>query len=133
MALVGTFSLGAIMPVLLEAAIAIDGDIFRLQAKLDGLIELAAKIAVTPPTIDVGIIANLEAAISIGLPNVDIQASAVTSAIATLEAQLGSLNAFLAIGGILGVAGIHVYAVSGTARAVASELNADLSPGYPGA
>jgi hypothetical protein len=131
--LVGTFSMGAMIPTLLEAVVAIEGDVAKLQAKLEGLKALAAKITVTPPTIDADIIANLQAAITIGLPSVDIQASAVAAAIATLEVELGTLNAFLAIGGVLGVAGIHVYAVTGTAQQVAAELNADLSPGYPGA
>lgn len=135
-ALVGTFSLGAIIPVLLQGQIAVGLTAAELQARLDGLIELALSLTVTPPSVvaDLAAVAELTASLEVDLlPSIDIQAAAVASAILELEASLGTLNAFLTIAGILGVAGIHVYKVQGTAAQMRAQLSSDLSPGFPGA
>lgn len=130
MALVGTFSMGSIIPLLLAALVQVEGDAALLAARLEGLIALQANMALTPPSISADAVAALAAALQITFPALEV--TAVASAILELEASLGSLNAFLAIGALLGVFGIHVYQVEGTANEMAAELVTDLSPGFPG-
>lgn len=135
MALVGTYSLGVLIPALLEGQIAVGITAAQLEARLAGLIELSIRLGVNPPTLDLAAVgqlaASIEAAISVGLPSIDIQASAVAAAILELQATLGTLNAFLAVSGILGTPGIHVYKAIGTASEMASEFHGDLSGGFP--
>jgi hypothetical protein len=130
--LLGTYSIGSIIPILLEAQLAIGVTAAELQAKLDALIALSLQLQITPPTIDASILAALSASIEIGLPSINIQATAVAQAILDLELSLGKLNAFLAIAGILGTSGIHLYMVTGRSQDMGAQLNADLAPGFPG-
>ncbi|MDX1526980.1 MAG: hypothetical protein R3337_00045 [Gammaproteobacteria bacterium] len=135
MALIGTFSIGAIIPVLLEGQLAVGATATQLQARLEGLYALQVRLGIQPPSIsaDAAAVAELAAAFEVALPGVDIQTNAVAAAILQLEATLGPINAFLAIAGILGVAGVHVYRVDGTAAQMRAELSGDLAPGFPGA
>jgi hypothetical protein len=90
-------------------------------------------IAIEPPTFDaaaaVELATGIDAALAVGMPTATVDASAILS----LQASLGDLNALLAIGAVLGVSGIHLYMVTGTAPDMAGELSTDLAPGFPGA
>ena len=139
---VGSMTLGSALPTALAAQGAIDASIGlvlpEIQAKLAGLLA----VNLIPPTIAASLttalqlVANIQAAITVGAPAVDIQLAAVAQLIAELQAQIVSLQAQLAfsatLSATLGASGIHLYSYDGEAGELGSELQAELSGGFPG-
>lgn len=130
----GTISLGAAIPLLATAQLTGDTGISvslgEVQAKLDAIVALAAKLTITPPSLAASllaaldIVAGLEAAISAGYPDVSPDLTMLVAAIADLTAALGDLTAsasFMAsLAVTLGTGGIAVYSYSGEQEGIAA-------------
>lgn len=141
----GALTVGACVPLALsataQATAGINAALPDLQARAAGLVQLAASLTLTPPslaaslTAALDLVASLEAAVTLGLPGVDFQAAGVAELLLTLEAQIGALEASLSliasIEATLGTAGIHLYSLSGEAASVGQEVSAALSSGLP--
>src|SRR5690606_12133709 len=115
---VGTMTLGSALPTAATAQLELDASIAvvlpEIQAKLAALVA----VNLVPPTLAASldtalqIVANIEAAISLGAPPLDFQAAAVYELIATLQGQLVDLQASLAFSAslalTLGASGVHL-------------------------
>lgn len=104
-----------------------------LQTQLDAAILLQARLTLHPPTLSaqidivVKLLANLRAALVLGLPGVDFQLSACATAIAALRARLSFL-----LGLPLGVAGVMAYVYDGTANSFGPTVGTTVGQGLPG-
>lgn len=107
------------------------GVLADLQAKLAGLLELQARLTLTPPTLALNLdmaiqmVANLTASIELGLPGIDFQLTAVAALIASINVDLAVL---LGISIALGTAGVYAYSYDGD---VASFPSACVAAGLP--
>lgn len=111
------------------------GVIADLEARLNGLIELAVQLSIHPPSFSTsfelltGFLAALEAMVSLNLPGVDFQIAALADLIARLNAKLDLLASLsLALGG---AAGVFVYTYSGPGSNLGSEITSALGSGWP--
>lgn len=129
----GSLSIGDLCPLVVSAHAATFAE---LNAKLAGLLELQAKLTITPPsiagsiTIVANLLAGLQAAVTLGLPGVDFQLAAVAAAMVSINA---SLSILLSLQVTFGAAGVFVYSYEGAVGAFGGELNAALAAGFPGA
>lgn len=127
---IGSVTVGASIPGALAAiALAIPD----LQARIDALvafspaaINLSADLAVA-----VGMVANITAAISLGItpPSISAQIAIVLGLLADLQARLAAIAAF---SGLCASAGVHAYKYDGTAAGIGATLTTELASGYPG-
>lgn len=129
----GEATLGNVVPIALSATAAATASLNlqlpEINAKLAALLQLQARVAITPPSIAgsidvlVGLVANLNLALSLGLPSISVDLSAVAAVIAQLSASLGSLNAqlglVLGIEATLGGASVHLLRYEGTVDGLA--------------
>jgi hypothetical protein len=110
-ALIGELTLGACVPIALEAQAAV---VPALEAKIAGLLDIQAALTVTPPTIAgqlaaaIEMVANLDAS----PPSASIDLAGVAALLAEARA---SLSAWIAIGLSLGTPGLYAYTYEGTA------------------
>lgn len=138
----GTLNLGEAAPTALAAQGALDATIGvalpDIQAKLAGLLS----VNVLPPTLAASLntalqlVANIQAAIVVGVPPVDFQLAALADLIGSLQGQLAALQSQVAfsaaLGVTLGAAGIHMYGYTGEAGSLGNEFQGQLSGGFPG-
>jgi hypothetical protein len=124
----GEVTLGAVVPIALTATGAATASLSvqlpQLQTKLAALIQLQARVALTPPSIVASIqsiavlTASLQAALAVGAPSLPIEVSALLAVVAEISATIGSLTAQLGIvAGIeaqLGGASVHLLRYDGT-------------------
>lgn len=132
----GGAGVGAFMPTSLaalaaaEAAITIP--IIDIQGKIAGAAAASASIAIQPPSLD--LVAAIEGALQ--LPGIAVDVSAMASLAASLNVDLGTLSAalalVLAVKAGLGTAGVHAYAVNGEVGGMAGALGTALASGLPG-
>jgi len=135
----GELSLGQAMPLaaLVNAALvgAVGVGIGQLRAKLEGLARMQVALTVGPPTIAATIegaiktVARLEA--SIGGPVITLQVAAIVALIGELTAQIGVLNAQLALQFPLG-GNVHLYSFDGRASELGPQLTSATAGGFPG-
>lgn len=135
----GSITLGDAIPMAQASTVQLDASVGALlpdvQARVDGLLALS----ISPPPSLADLIASAQALLAalqslLATPIPDVTATA--SALADLQATLGSLTAALAFsadfGGLLAQAGIHYFVYAGAAGDVGSELSGVLSAGLPG-
>lgn len=142
---VGALTIGAIVPVALTATAAataaINASLPSLQARVAGLVQLAASLQLTPPSLSANLtaaadlLASLQAAVTLGLPGVEFQVAGVATLLATLQVQVAALEASLSlIAGIeatLGGAAVHLYSLTGPVAEVGTGVQSALAPGLP--
>lgn len=128
---IGELTIGGLMPGISAPFAAAVGD---LQARLDACVAASANLTVSLPLqaqIDIAtqIIANLQAAIALGIgpPSISAQVTIMADLIAAIEAQLAVMLAVP-----FATAGVHVYAYDGTAGAFGGDVTAALTGGFPG-
>ncbi len=128
----GEVTFGQALPIGLAASAGISASVGlvlpSIQAQITGLIELQARLTLTPPTLAanldaaIALVAALEASISVGVPGVDFQLAAVAELLASLQLSLGALNAQLAFAlnleVLFGTGGVLMYHYSGTADGI---------------
>jgi hypothetical protein len=128
----GEVTFGQALPIGLQASAAISASVGlvlpQITAQIEGLIELSARLTLTPPTLAanltaaLALVAALEASISVGAPGIDFQLAAVAELLASLQLSLGALNAQLAfalsLDVLFGTGGVLMYAYSGTADGI---------------
>lgn len=120
----GTLSLGAVIPMLADAATAIAGAAYaslpEIQAKIEVLTKLTAQLTITPPSVA----AFLNAATFFQLPNVSANINAAQ--LAAFNVQLTGLIAFvqlqIQIETLLASAGVHLWQHTGTMNELKSNL-----------
>ncbi len=127
LSLLGTTTLGVAVPVALAAQLELDTSINlalpEVQAKLDGALAAQAQLTITPPSLVTSLVAAmelvaaLEAAIALDLPNASLDLSILANVIAELGATLGALSASAAFSGslsaLLATPGVTAYAFTG--------------------
>lgn len=127
----GKLSIGGLSPLSVGASAAAFA---TLSAQVAGLISLQARLTVTPPTLALNIslvtqlLADLQAALTLGLPGVDFQIAACAAAVVSLEAQLALIAQLTAT---FGVPGIYVYSYDGPAVALGPALTSELAVMWP--
>lgn len=125
----GSESVGNIVPTLSGV---LSARIPELTAQLGGAQNVGLALTVGPPSIAatlVGATLQLAAlAASISGPTITLQAGPLLLLIASLQAEIGALNATL---GVLGTAGIHLYSYSGDAASMGAAISGATSGGLP--
>lgn len=130
-AIVGQVSIGQCVPTTASLVASATTD---LTAKIAGIVQLQAQIAISPPTIATQIsaltsaIAQLEAAlalsISLGLPEVSVDLTVMTGVLAELTASLAALAALTIT---LGTAGVYVLTHEGDAPTFGPEMQQQIN------
>ena len=124
----GEVTFGAALP---GPAAALAISLPKLQAELDALLAFTP----TPPSISAdialaaGILANLQANVSITPPDLTAQLAIVADIIARLTPQISLV---LGVVNLLATAGLHLYAYTGTTAGFGSTLSSALASGLPG-
>jgi len=128
----GEMTIGAVVPYFGAAVAAMVGD---LQTRLAGAVKLKAALTVTPPTLLAKIalceqlLVVLRASLSLGLPGVNFQITAVGTLIAQLEAEL---TALIGIGNFFATGGVLAAAYSGDTKSMGPTITAQLGGGILG-
>ena len=134
--LLGFKSLGEVVPLALDATVALDASIGlvlpEIQAKITGMIDLQAQLTLNPPSLVTSLnalldlAAQFQAAIALGLPSASLDLTAVATALAELNLLLGQLNAQIALSlgfkATLGSPGVALYRYSGSLEPLAGQL-----------
>ena len=135
----GELTLGAIFPAIsaqFAADIVFDtAQLLNLNLGLTALLNLQ----ISPPTIafSIGlvgqILANLQLALSIGVPNITVgfDASIIASIEASIAALQITLNLLLAIQANFTTAGVFAYTYSGSGAALGGTLTSNLATQWP--
>ena len=126
-AVIGSFSVGAILPTTLAAFGSVEADL-NAQLAISG--GLAVSLTATLPSIEVAAEATMAFAASFAEPDLSANISANFDAIAGVQAQLGLL-AGIALA--LGTAGVVIVASDTLLGLMGGELTAAVSGGIPGA
>jgi hypothetical protein len=143
---VGSLTLGAIFPSMLDAAARLDAvcaiSLPNLQAKVTGLLNMMAAMTITPPSLAANVtacaavLASLQAKLALGLPGIALDVSALATLLASIEGDLGSIQAAVSfsaeLAALLGTAGVHLWAYTGRADSLGAPLTAALAGGPPG-
>lgn len=125
---VGSINMGILSPLSLTVSAALTA---QIVTDLAGLVALTASLTITPPSFALSITAltaleaSLTAAIGLGLPSVDFQATVMLEAIVTLTAELILPLSFRAL--LEAEAGIFVYGYNGTGRDFGAATTAGIS------
>jgi hypothetical protein len=147
LSLVGTLSVGQVVPVAVDAIAQLNASIGAVRLKVNGdlqaKLKLAAALTVTPPQFAVNISAvskltgQLQAALSGGIvpPGVTVGLSSITKISGQLTAYLGSLaaqvSAAASITSLLAAAGIDAYSFGGQAKDYGTAVTSATSGGLP--
>jgi hypothetical protein len=124
---IGSFSIGQILPTTLTAFGSVEADL-NAQLAVDG--GLAVSLTATLPDADIAAEASAAFAASFTEPDLSASISANFDAIADIQFQL-SLLAGIALA--LGTAGVVLVASDTTLNAMGSELTSAVASGIPGA
>lgn len=142
----GELSLSSLNPASVSAVAAADAAIGvslgNLQAQLDGALFAQAGLIANPPTLagQVTALAEMAAAlalaISLGVPDVSFQLTAIGDVVASLQTSIGALNAQLAalveVNTSLAVGGVAAYVYEGETSKFGQELHSALGGGFAG-
>lgn len=142
----GTLTLGQATPMALLASANLNASIGlalpSITAKLQGLLEIQASLALSPPTLAaqlaaaIALVENLTLAISLGLPGIDFQFAAVAALLAEVQVDFGAISVSVDFGAdfalVLGTGGIDVYVYEGRVEDFGAELATHLEAGLPG-
>lgn len=132
----GSLTLASALPFAAQAQakldVAIGVSLPEIQAKIAGALEAQARLTATPPSLVANLqlaqdlVIAIQAAIAVGVPDVDFQLDFLAGVIAELQAQAASLEADAAFSasllGLLGTAGVHMIAFTGNPATAGAEL-----------
>lgn len=129
----GSIAIGGLCPLVVTAQAAV---VANLQARVQGILALSARLTVTPPVLSgsVDIVAKLTAALTaavqlqIVFPGVSAQIAALAALVASLEAQLELL---LSLQALFGAAGIYAWTFEGVGPDLGPLLAGELRNGWP--
>jgi hypothetical protein len=130
LAYVGEISLADLCPLVLTATGPL---VTQLQAKLTGLLQLTARLKVTPPKVAaslqlaVQMVSALTAAVVVTPPGIDFQAVGIAKVLAQVQDNLGIL---VLLAGILNTEAF-VFVYDGPTTAFGPALTTALAPGWP--
>lgn len=142
----GSLTLGQCVPLALSAsaemAASVNQVLPEVSAKIAGLQALQASLVATPPSLSASLtaaenlVSALNVAISLGMPGVDFQLTAIAAQLAELNVTLGALNARLSLAlqyqATLGSPGVFAYQYTGPVGSLGAEVQAELGGGIGG-
>lgn len=139
----GAIPLGSANPVVAgvaaDLALNVNGNLAGLYAQLQGAIDLAASIEVgflAQLDFAASLVATLTAAISVGIPSVSVQLSALAQALADLQAAKAEFEAQIAFAADLSAGALTAQALglfyNGPARELGNEVASAVSGGVQG-
>lgn len=142
----GRVTLGVCIPIAVEAqaqiVAGVSPTLAELKARLNGQIEVQARLVATPPSLAASLaiakdlVVSIEAAIALGVPDAMVDVSAIGAAVLELEAIIGTIEAALdfaaSLQAQLAAGGLYLYKYSGTAPTLGGEVTLQLASGLPG-
>lgn len=126
-AILGSFSVGSILPTTVSAFGSVEGDL-QAQLAAAGNLSIALQAGIPTPEVQAQASATFEA--SVGEPYLGVGIDANLDAIAAINAQIAALAGLVAA---LGTAGVVALVSDTTLGALGGEVTGAVASGIPGA